>query len=675
MWFAQSLTSTSYNNKSIKTTTPPTENNNNNNIINNNMTKTLSNDDIINNGISSSQSYDSLSNLDFENSDTKSTSSSSSFNNINNNNNNNKHQRNGSTSGSTTGSGGNEQYETIKIGNGSISAIISLEESTKERANFITKLKNPKAHDIRKSLLDFVLQFANKGPGLIEEQGHTVITYARELEHWILSLPLWANAGEAEIEGIRDGIEKYIMSKLYHCTFQPARLGGLELTEGNIVSEGSLIPTEEDLKLFKHITIHGFLEPQHLDIQQFINSNEQLQNLAMSELRKINTYKTPRDKMVCVYNCCKVIFKLLKSVNPNGNPSGADEFLPILIYVVLKSNPLMLKSNITYVNTFRDQSRMMTEIACYFTHLVSAVSFIENISTPIDLTIEESEFYRLRDKFEFELPLKLNPDILKRLNYKPPTNHQAINLNLITNNNNNNNNSIKSPTIKSTTTANVSSTLPPLPHSRGHSRHSSNNQQHQQQQQQQQQQNFGDIDNFSNNGSPRVSINEQFTVYQDNIELEKRYEFLNYQTDDIKIGQISKLLEDYKKLVIENNILKSKLNSNNISNQNNHSHHNHNRQNSCSYQISEPTSLSSSPALSRSQSWVSNSLPISPNLISKQNHQSSSTPPTSTTPNIITSKSIKEEDEKDEKKSLLFPKQSEESLTNSPTISSSSLLD
>ncbi|EGC36758.1 hypothetical protein DICPUDRAFT_150717 [Dictyostelium purpureum] len=628
MWFGSSLLSGSFNNNNNNNNNNSNVNNsdntnNNNNMNNNNnnnntegltetpkknMTKTNINDEFLSgNGISSSQSCDSLSNLGDPDFDVKSNSSNSS-----------SHVQRSTGNGS--GAGGSEPiYENIRIGNGSISTIITLEESTKERNNFYTKLKSPKAMDIRRSLLSFVTKFSEYGPANYEEQGHIIITYSRELEHKILLHPLWQDPTEAELEGIRDGIEKYIMNKLYHCTFFPARLGRLEPQEGNIVSESLLVPTEDDLKLYKHIMIHQFLEPQHFDIEKFFTVNEQRQNLAISELKKMNTYKTPRDKMVCVYNCCKVIFKLLK--NTNNNPTGADEFLPILIYVVLKANLPMLKSNLIYVSTFRDQSRMMTEIACYFTHLVSAVTFIENISTPADLSIEESEFYRLREKYEMELPLKLNSDMLKRLNYKLSDQQKSILANSAINNTQPQSQPQSTPVKENNNTSNISKSPPhsnskPLqPNSRGHSRHSSLNNS-----------NISSHNTFFNENedihsscnSPNVMA-EHFSNFSTN--QSHHYEFLNYHSDDIKIGQIPKLLEDYKKLIIENNILKSKLNNGNNPANNN-------------FHISEPSSLSSSPALSRNNSTTWNNQ-ISPNLLS--NNKSNN--------NSLSSKTILEEEQ------------------------------
>ena len=60
--------------------------------------------------------------------------------------------------------------------------------------------------------------------------------------------------------------------------------------------------------------------------------------LAEKELQKINAFKAPREKLLCILNCCKVISNLIlnASIAANENPPGADEFLPVLIYVTIK---------------------------------------------------------------------------------------------------------------------------------------------------------------------------------------------------------------------------------------------------------------------------------------------------------------------------------------------------
>jgi hypothetical protein len=55
--------------------------------------------------------------------------------------------------------------------------------------------------------------------------------------------------------------------------------------------------------------------------------------LAVKELQKINSFKAPREKLLCIMSCCLVINNLLLNIL-----SGADEFLPILIYVTIKAS-------------------------------------------------------------------------------------------------------------------------------------------------------------------------------------------------------------------------------------------------------------------------------------------------------------------------------------------------
>lgn len=53
--------------------------------------------------------------------------------------------------------------------------------------------------------------------------------------------------------------------------------------------------------------------------------------------------------MICILNCCKVIFGLIRHMAGHGagaEATSADAFVPILIYVVLKANPENLWSNV-----------------------------------------------------------------------------------------------------------------------------------------------------------------------------------------------------------------------------------------------------------------------------------------------------------------------------------------
>lgn len=152
---------------------------------------------------------------------------------------------------------------------------------------------------------------------------------------------------------------------------------------------------ESDVKVQKRIRQLSWITAKHLDcsIDEVNAEARDLVYNAISELVGIDSYYSPQEKLLCTVRCCRHIFELLK--RSTGGPASADDFLPALIFVVLKANPVRLHSNLNFVNRFTNASRVMSgEGGYYFTNLCSAIAFIENLNGE-SLSISSEEFEAL----------------------------------------------------------------------------------------------------------------------------------------------------------------------------------------------------------------------------------------------------------------------------------------
>ncbi|KAK3688315.1 hypothetical protein B0T22DRAFT_511693, partial [Podospora appendiculata] len=270
---------------------------------------------------------------------------------------------------------------------------------------FLEQLRNKKADPVARYLKSFLAEFA-KRQWMVHEQVKIISDFLAFIANKMAQCEVWRDVSDAEFDNAREGMEKLVMNRLYTQTFSPTIPSPQPIPGAKPKRRGGDPPmgpgrrgqhqddVERDEILAQKIQIYGWVREPHLDIPPASESGKRFLKLAQQELLKIKSYRAPRDKIICVLNCCKVIFGLLKH---SKSDSSADSFMPMLIYVVLHANPEHLVSNVQYILRFRNQDKLggeagyyLSSLACH-SHQMGAIQFIENMDRTT-LTITDEEF-------------------------------------------------------------------------------------------------------------------------------------------------------------------------------------------------------------------------------------------------------------------------------------------
>ncbi|XP_066569238.1 GTPase-activating protein and VPS9 domain-containing protein 1 isoform X2 [Amia ocellicauda] len=174
---------------------------------------------------------------------------------------------------------------------------------------------------------------------------------------------IWQYASEEQLQDAQMAIERSVMNSIFKLAFYPNQ-------DGDILRDQLL--QEHIQRLSKVVTANH----RALQIPE-VYLKEAPWPSAQAEIRTISAYKTPRDKVQCILRMCSTIMNLLSLANEDSVP-GADDFVPVLVFVLIKANPPCLLSTIQYINNFY-ASRLSGEECYWWMQFTAAVEFIKTI--------------------------------------------------------------------------------------------------------------------------------------------------------------------------------------------------------------------------------------------------------------------------------------------------------
>jgi hypothetical protein len=239
-----------------------------------------------------------------------------------------------------------------------------------------------------------------------------------QCEAAIAQHPLWRRSADTatptaataahpdDLESAGEALEKYLASKLHDRLFGPAAAAG---------PSGRADAADRDAVVAaRAAALQGLLRPEHLEVPRSVAGLpgfEAALEEAAAQLRRVGSFKAPRDKLICVLNAAAAINGLLQGGggggrgggdndgNINATPQqqatdgGADAFQPLLVLALVRSQCPQLPSNVAFVERYRSRRRMARGAAAYyFVALASAAAFVESVDAAALSGVTRDEF-------------------------------------------------------------------------------------------------------------------------------------------------------------------------------------------------------------------------------------------------------------------------------------------
>ena len=180
---------------------------------------------------------------------------------------------------------------------------------------------------------------------------------------------LFGEIKEGKLNEISEKIENYILRHIYKYVYPKMQ-------------------NEKDINFYKETKILEWIEPEHLEIKKlYVNQIK----FAEKFIEKLDLAHSVYDKLDCINMAYVTMNNTIKFISGKNEEAGQDELTPLFQYILIKSQPKHLITNINYIKCFLNEDDLLGRRGFYVSQLESASSFILNINHE-QLKISKEEF-------------------------------------------------------------------------------------------------------------------------------------------------------------------------------------------------------------------------------------------------------------------------------------------
>eukprot|EP00039_Didymoeca_costata_P011494 m.161865 g.161865 ORF g.161865 m.161865 type:complete len:870 (-) comp15192_c0_seq20:1020-3629(-) len=239
-------------------------------------------------------------------------------------------------------------------------SIVHLEHTINVCSKFFSMTRVRRFLEFRiDSIEKFIHEF--RETELLDEKSGILSDFMDDMYEKMAADPTFADASPEELEESRTLMEKRFMCHVYQFVFFPHETAEVS---NNLFHRH----IAEDLQ-------HISADHPSLQIREECRA-EMPWPAAQEALLRMNAYKSPADKLSCIVQCCSSLMELLQL---GGRSAGADDFFPLLVFVILKANPPDLLATIQFINFFGRSAITSGEGSYWFAQFQTAVTFIQSI--------------------------------------------------------------------------------------------------------------------------------------------------------------------------------------------------------------------------------------------------------------------------------------------------------